>query len=166
MTSTTPTHLADRALIRLSGDDPAGFLQGLVTQDVTGALPVWSGLLTAQGKTLFDFLVWPDGAGGLLIDCEAIGAEALCKRLTLYRLRRQIVIEPVPEMAVHWAPAGDAGVPDPRLAELGRLIDPRDDDMRCYALPARGLQARIGCATLPAGIQWTGLPAPLGGPLP
>ena len=29
-----------------------------------------------------------------------------------------------------------------------------------------GLQARIGCATLPAGIQWTGLPAPLGGPLP
>ena len=52
------------------------------------------------------------------------------------------------------------------LAELGRLIDPRDDDMRCYALPARGLQARIGCATLPAGIQWTGLPAPLGGPLP
>ncbi|WP_199502733.1 CAF17-like 4Fe-4S cluster assembly/insertion protein YgfZ [Qipengyuania sp. YIM B01966] len=120
MTSTTPTHLADRALIRLSGDDPAGFLQGLVTQDVTGALPVWSGLLTAQGKTLFDLLVWPDGAGGLLIDCEAICAEALCKRLTLYRLRRQIVIEPVSEMAAHWAPAGDAGVPDPRLAELGR----------------------------------------------
>ena len=43
------------------------------------------------------------------------------------------------------------------LAELGQLIDPRDDDVRCYALPARGL---------PAGIQWTGLPAPLGGPLP
>jgi CRISPR-associated protein Cas2 len=49
------------------------------------------------------------------------------------------------------------------LAELGRLIDPRDDDVRCYALPARGLQARIGCATLPAGIQWTGLPAPWAG---
>ena len=35
-----------------------------------------------------------------------------------------------------------------------------------HGAPARGLQARIGCATLPAGIQWTGLPAPLGGPLP
>ena len=31
--------------------------------DVTGALPVYAALLTAQGKVLFDFLVWP-GADG------------------------------------------------------------------------------------------------------
>ncbi len=64
------TTLTDRAVIRLSGEDVRDFLQGLVTQDVTGALPVWAGLLSAQGKCLFDFLVWADG-DDLLIDCEA-----------------------------------------------------------------------------------------------
>ena len=57
--SPTATTLADRAVIRVSGEDVRGFLQGLVTQDVTGELPIWAGLLSAQGKCLFDFLVWP-----------------------------------------------------------------------------------------------------------
>jgi folate-binding Fe-S cluster repair protein YgfZ len=52
------TTLTDRALVRLSGEDVRGFLQGLVTNDVTGLLPVWAGLLTPQGKALFDFIVW------------------------------------------------------------------------------------------------------------
>ena len=33
--------LADRAVIRLWGEDVRAFLQGLVTNDVAGALPVW-----------------------------------------------------------------------------------------------------------------------------
>jgi len=45
------------------------------------------------------------------------------------------------------------------LAEMARLIDTDEDDVRCYPLPGRGLQVRIGRATLPQGIQWTGLPA-------
>lgn len=116
----TATTLADRALIRLSGDDVRGFLQGLVTNDVTSldAGPLWAALLTPQGKALFDFLLWPDG-DAVLIDCESGQAEALAKRLTLYRLRRAIAIEPAAG-AVHWSPDGENGVPDPRLAELGR----------------------------------------------
>ena len=55
------TTLADRALVRLSGPEAAEFLNGLVTQEVSGTLPVWAGLLTPQGKCLFDFLVWKDG---------------------------------------------------------------------------------------------------------
>ncbi len=116
------TTLIDRAIIRLSGEDVRAFLQGLVTNDVAGALPVWAGLLTPQGKALFDFIVWADPAGGddLLIDCEAAQSEALARRLSLYRLRRAIVIGPDPALAVHWAPDGSAGVPDPRLSALGR----------------------------------------------
>ena len=34
MSDTITTMLADRALIRLSGEDVRGFLQGLVTQDM------------------------------------------------------------------------------------------------------------------------------------
>lgn len=113
------TTLADRAVIRLSGEDVRGFLQGLVTNDVAGPLPVWAGLLTAQGKALFDFLVWGDGAD-LLIDGEAAQADALVRRLSLYRLRRAITIARDPALAVHWAAAGEQGVADPRLAALGR----------------------------------------------
>src|SRR4051812_2617829 len=113
------TTLIDRALIRLSGEGVRDFLQGLVTNDVGGELPVWAGLLTPQGKALFEFIIWAD-ADDLLIDCEASQAEALAKRLTLYRLRRPIKIQRDTELAVHWAKEGDQGVPDPRLAALGR----------------------------------------------
>ncbi len=128
----TPPRLFDRAVLRLSpldpGEDVAGFVQGLVTNDVTGALPVWAGLLTPQGKALFDFLVWRDGEA-LLIDCEAAAAEALARRFSLYRLRRRIAIARDPGLGVFWQ-AADAGlpagaVPDPRLPALGwRWIGP------------------------------------------
>ena len=77
---------------RLSGEDVRGFLQGLVTSDVAGPLPVWAGLLTPQGKCLFDFIIWDDG-DDLLLDCEAAAADDLIKRLAIYRLRRPIRIE-------------------------------------------------------------------------
>ncbi|GAA3900696.1 folate-binding protein YgfZ [Sphingomonas limnosediminicola] len=113
------TTLTDRALIRLSGEDVRGFLQGLVTSDVAGELPVWTGLLTPQGKCLFDFIVWADG-DDLLLDCEAAAADQLIKRLSIYRLRRPIRIERDKTLAVHWSPHGGQGSIDPRLAALGR----------------------------------------------
>jgi hypothetical protein len=113
------TTLTDRAVIRLSGEDVRGFVQGLVTSDVTGALPVWAGLLSPQGKCLFDFIIWPDG-NDLLLDCEATSADELIKRLGMYRLRRAIRIETDASVAVHWSNSGTEGVPDPRLAALGR----------------------------------------------
>ena len=117
----TSTLLPDRALLRISGEDVRGFLQGLVTQDlrrVAPGAPAWSGLLTPQGKALFDFILWDDG-DAVLIDCEADARDALARRLTLYRLRRPITIEPVAG-GVHWSPTLEDGVPDPRLAALGR----------------------------------------------
>lgn len=129
----TATRLATRAVIRLSTEDPeedvAAFLQGLVTNDVTGTLPAYAGLLTPQGKTLFDFIVWPGTAGELLLDCEAEAAEDLARRLSLYRLRRKIAIEVDPKVAVHWQPEmGDGGAADPRLGALGqRWLAPADD---------------------------------------
>lgn len=125
MNDTPATRLFDRSLIRLSPQDPAenvaAFLQGLVTNDVTSALPAWTALLTPQGKVIFDFLVWPDDSTGLLLDCEAQQADALVKRLTLYRLRRKIGIERAADLAVHWQKLpGDGGVVDPRLPALGQ----------------------------------------------
>jgi hypothetical protein len=113
------TTLADRDVIRLSGEDVRGFLQGLVTSNVTGELPVWTGLLTPQGKCLFDFVVWADGAD-FLLDCEAEAADDLIKRLAVYRLRRPIKIERHGDLAVHWTPDCTDGVSDPRLPALGQ----------------------------------------------
>ena len=119
----TGTTLIDRAVVRLSGEDVRGFLQGLVTNDAAkdaGApLPVWAALLTPQGKALFDFILWADG-DDVLVDCEAEQADALVRRLTMYRLRRPITIARDETLAVHWSPDGEAGVPDPRLPALGR----------------------------------------------
>ncbi len=124
MPNTTLNH---RALIRLSGEDVRGFLQGLVTNDTSGNLPVWAALLSAQGKALFDFLLWGDG-DDILIDCERDAAADLAKRLTLYRLRRAITIAVDADLAVHWAKEGDLGVVDPRLSELGqRWLAPADE---------------------------------------
>lgn len=121
MIDASATMLADRAVLRVSGDAPRDFLQGLVTQDLAALAPdrpLWGALLTPQGKALFDFLLWDDG-DAVLIDCEAERAAALAQRLSLYRLRRAISIEPG-ALAVHWAKQGSAGTPDPRLAALGR----------------------------------------------
>ena len=117
--------LFSRAIVRVApaeeGEDAAQFLQGLVTNDVTGTLPVYAGLLTPQGKTLFDFIVWPGGDGALLLDCEADAAEDLVKRLSLYRLRRKLAIAVDPSLGVYWqAELGDGGAPDPRLPDLGQ----------------------------------------------
>lgn len=119
MNDTTPaTMLADRAVLRLSGDDVRGFLQGLLTSDVSGPLPVWAGLLTPQGKALFDMIVWGDG-DDVLLDVERAQAEAIGRRLAMYRLRRAITIAPDEALAVHWSPEVGSRNPDPRLAELG-----------------------------------------------
>ena len=114
--------LFDRCVIRLSptedGEDVRGFLQGLVTQDTAAELPLWSGLLTPQGKALFDFFLWAE-EGDILIDCEADQAEALVRRLSMYRLRRKIAIAVDPALGVFWGMAAAQGMPDPRLSALG-----------------------------------------------
>ncbi|MEL1250830.1 YgfZ/GcvT domain-containing protein [Aurantiacibacter gilvus] len=141
------TRLANRAVVRVTptddSEDAAKFLQGLLTNDVTGDLPVYAALLTAQGKAMFDMIVWRDGAA-MLLDCEAATAEDLAKRLALYRLRRKLEITVDDKLAVHWAVADDGNfipgkapgeqlIPvtlkarDPRLPGLGvRWIAPRD----------------------------------------
>ena len=121
------TTLTDRAIIHLSGEDVRGFLQGIVTNDVTGALPVWAGLLTPQGKCLFDFIILEDG-DDLLLDCETEAADDLIKRLSIYRLRRPIGIERDPTVSVHWSTDRSEGSLDPRLPQLGkRWLGPADE---------------------------------------
>ncbi|HEY0270039.1 MAG TPA: folate-binding protein [Sphingomonas sp.] len=147
----TATHLAARALIRLSGEGVRDFLQGLVTND-TALLdggPLWAGLLTAQGKAQWDFILRADG-GDVLVDCEADQADALARRLGLYRLRRAIAIARDESLAVHWSAEG---ADDPRLPALGRR----------WLAPASGAPADAACRAhrlrlgVPEGVAELGL---------
>jgi folate-binding protein YgfZ len=132
----THSTLLHRALIRLSPTDPAedvrAFLQGLVTQDTRRVLPgkpQYGALLSAQGKTLFDFLLWDDGTD-VLIDCARDVADDLARRLALYRLRRRISIARDDSLSVRWSPDPVEGAsPDPRLPALGwRWLAPATDE--------------------------------------
>ena len=113
------THLADRAVLRVSGAEARDFLQGLLTNDVAGTLPLWAGLLSAQGKYLFDMIVH-DSGDALLLDVAAARAGELAKQLTMYKLRRAVTIEPAAlQVFAAWGGPGEEAW-DPRLPGLGR----------------------------------------------
>lgn len=158
----TATQLNSRAIIRLTPLDPAedvrGFLQGLITNDVSGPLPIYAALLSAQGKAMFDFFVWDGGDSALLLDCEAAVADELVKRLSLYRLRRKIEIARDDSLSLYWsAEPQDGFSPDPRLPALGnRLIAPaeaRDSGDAAYLTRRLALGVPEGRAEL-GDILW------------
>ena len=114
---------ADRRVVALTGADALPFLQGLVTNDVfplaKGPGLVWAALLTPQGKYLADFFVVNTGAA-LLLDLPEALADATLRRLTMYRLRADVGIEPTGlhvQRGLGDTPA-DA-LPDPRHPALG-----------------------------------------------
>lgn len=119
--------LSSRAVIRVGGPDARTFLQGLITQEPPPpGEAAFAALLTPQGKILFDFLILA-GAEDFLLDCHAGSAEALAKRLSLYRLRAKVTVDPLPAWGVGWddggaAPQGAPSFADPRLAALGRRM--------------------------------------------
>lgn len=44
------------------------------------------------------------------------------------------------------------------LDRIRLLIDLKEDDVRCYQLPKRGFQCRLGKPVMPRGIIWTAFP--------
>src|SRR5256885_5703177 len=91
--------LGDRSVIEVAGADATSFLQRLVTNSVLN-IPRgegrYAGLLTPQGKLMFDFFVVPLPEGheaGYLIDCASEQTADLVKRLNLHKMRANIAIE-------------------------------------------------------------------------
>jgi folate-binding protein YgfZ len=141
--------LEDRGVLRLAGADSRKFLQGLATSNVDKVREgagLHTGLLTPQGKILFDFFV-VEADGSLRIDIAREKAAEFAKRLGFYKLRAAVDINEEPSLAVAavWGgtpilPDGAIAYPDPRLAELGfRVI-----------LPAGASIADLGCTSVPA----------------
>ena len=131
MTSLKVAPLADRGVVRVSGADAAKLLKGLITADLDRLErqpAIFSGLLTPQGKIMFDFFMVKSEEQGFLLETLREKAADLAKRLTFYKLRANVVIADASDehsVAALWggeAPASAPSAvfyPDPRLADLG-----------------------------------------------
>jgi len=147
MSQRTAVVLDSRTVLAVSGGDRRGFLQGLISNDINkvdASHAVHAAFLTAQGRFLHEFFVVEQGER-LLLEAEAARLDDLRKRLSAYRLRAKVTIEPLGSEAVVVAlfgegaaaaigidPAADAGTAVPFDGGIA-FIDPR--------LPALGLRA-------------------------
>jgi tRNA-modifying protein YgfZ len=132
--------LPDRGVVKVSGADARGFLNGLVTTNVALLHPgvgQFGALLTPQGKIIADFLITeaPSGhGGGFLIDCPRALAQALADKLGIYKLRAKVAVENLSDdlgVLAAWdgnpAMKPDLAYADPRNAALGwRILVPAE----------------------------------------
>ncbi|MEM1365640.1 MAG: folate-binding protein [Pseudomonadota bacterium] len=117
----TIEHLSSRAVIVVSGADAAELLQRVITANVetlSEGIVRDCALLTPQGKVLFQFLISRFEAG-FLIDCQADDRDGLMKRLTLYRLRSDVVLEPRDLHVLTSAEPFDGCLEDERARGMG-----------------------------------------------
>jgi len=123
--------LADRGVLKVAGADAETFLQKLITNSVQKFEPGesrFSGLLTPQGKLLFDFFVipLPDGTPGFYFDCVKAQSADLAKRVNFHKMRAKVVIEDLSEslgVAAFW------GAEPPAIADATVYRDCRVEDM-------------------------------------
>jgi tRNA-modifying protein YgfZ len=157
--------MTTRRILRLSGGDTKNFLQGLVTSDIA-KLPeglIYTALLTPQGKYIADFFLAPDGDAVLLDVAEPL-ADALEKRLAMYRLRADVVIAPSGlDLQRGTVDAPDGAWTDPRHPDMGwraySAAAPSDDGTDwdairvAHCIPETGIELTPDTFILEAGFE-------------
>ena len=94
--------LNNRTVLKISGSNYLNFLNNILTSDITKlkskeAIP--TALLTPQGRILFDLLIslGPvqkiNDLGSVLIECDFAQVDELFKKINMYNLRKEVVIE-------------------------------------------------------------------------
>jgi tRNA-modifying protein YgfZ len=156
--------LPDRAVLEVGGEERAGFLQGLVTNDIEGlgrGEACLAGLLTPQGKILFDFIAANAGET-ILLDCPAELAENLLKRLGFYKLRAKVTLAAASDkwrVAAAWGEGAEAALAasanmafrDPRLGALGFRGFVEQGKAAAFAADSAGYEAARIAAAVPEG---------------
>lgn len=152
-----------RSVIRVTGDDAQGFLQGLITNDVKRLSEglVYAAILTPQGKYLADFFLVPQ-EDAILIDVAEPLAAGLMQRLSMYRLRSAVVLEQTGITVTRGIGAVPEGAfADPRHPDLGwRAYDGRPgmdmdwDALRvAHCIPQSGVELTPDTFILEAGFE-------------
>src|SRR5579871_707944 len=116
--------LENRTLISLTGQDASKFLQGLTTNnvDVERKTPWYSAFLNAQGRVLWDTIIYPrhvEGKWACLIEVDKASANALLAHLRRHKLRSKIQMNEVGEEYKLWQIWNDEFPnSDPALADV------------------------------------------------
>lgn len=152
--------LNNRKIISITGKDALQYLQGLITVDIftlTEKKALWSGILSPQGKVLFDFFLYeqPD-ASGVWIDIHREKVDGLIEHLKKFILRSDVHINLIEDYKV--TAIWECDVPetnlfyitDPRIADMGfRMVCSEEEqkvfleahkDMIGYALDYKSLR--------------------------
>ena len=122
MTDVKIALLPDRGVVAVTGEDARKFLDNIITNDMDlldKQDAIFAGLLSPQGKILFDFFVVKDG-DGFLLDVAKDKVADLVKRLSMYKLRAKVAIteNSGAHVEAHW-PGSTRGFADPRRGEIG-----------------------------------------------
>ncbi len=130
--------LEDRGVVAVTGPDAVKFLNGLITNEIAHlpeGMAAHAGLLSPQGKILFDFLVLRT-AEGFLLDVARGKTGDLVKRLGMYKLRAGVTISDASDRYIVWVAWGADNATrasqdcivfrDPRHDAMGtRIVAPR-----------------------------------------
>ncbi|KAL3106516.1 hypothetical protein niasHT_016723 [Heterodera trifolii] len=129
--------LVSKSLLLVHGAGAKQFLQGLTTKDMDSLnnVPVvYSFLLNVRGRILADFFIYRGNNGGnaeaFVLETEKSQAELLEKTLKLYRLRKQIGIEPLLDKTVLFRVDAEGGTTQKHEATIPEnssdwMADPR-----------------------------------------
>lgn len=158
-------HHQHMQIVSVSGEGAAEFLNDLLTAQITRLdteIARMACLLSPQGRILFDMMVFRLSEIQLFLLTETSQAEALAKRLTLYRLRRKLDISLRTEFMAGHIPSQD-NLP-PQLAERQNYIIRRDErhDQLGYLCLAE--QAEHSLLEISADADWQALRIGLGIP--
>ena len=171
--------LPDRGVVSVTGPDAVAFLDNLISNDMAllaSQEALHAGLLSPQGKILFEFMVVKTPVGFLLETALAQTA-ALAKRLTLYKLRAKVEIKDAPGEVIVAASFGDVrarpqgaiAFVDPRSAKLGdRLLLPAPavGDLVAKTAARRMSPGLVAAHRIAFGGPEAGLDYPLGDTFP
>ena len=94
-------HLENRKVLKISGLNCVGFLNNILTSDISKLKPletIPSALLSPQGRVLFDMLVSLDFKNSskeksILIEHDLFCEDDLIKKLNIYNLRKEVKVE-------------------------------------------------------------------------
>lgn len=109
MTYRSPDHV----VVRFAGPDAAAFLQSQLTNDVSALRSggwQWQGYCSAKGRLLATFALTRSGDDLFEAVVPASTAEALVKRLSMFRLRSKLSIELASDRVAAWDFAAEPAV--------------------------------------------------------
>lgn len=95
-------HLKTRSILEISGSDAKNFLQGLITNDinkVSDSALLYSAMLNAQGRFLYDFFIFTKD-DKIFLDCLDVRRDEIFKKLNFYKLKAKVTIAKNDEYAV------------------------------------------------------------------